>query len=180
MVIESTGMVERTGSKHNKLKAPSAYQRSSKCMKTSKKSIYKIVFVSKSINRDMVLKWKLGQLVRTDLLPLKRISFSSTPPSFDSTVITLSKDIVHKFEEHLCRKNVDSLYFSRKQTSFNKLINHFRFLLLSFSCFVYRLSDWQRSHCVIYAVQLAESWKMPHCFLANQITRKKMATFFPN
>ena len=38
----------------------------------------KIVFVSISINRDMVLKWKLGQLVWTDLLPLKRISFSST------------------------------------------------------------------------------------------------------
>ena len=36
------------------------------------------MFVSISINRDMVLKWKLGQLVRTDLLPLKRISFSST------------------------------------------------------------------------------------------------------
>ena len=26
----------------------------------------------------MVLKWKLGQLVWTDLLPLKHISFSST------------------------------------------------------------------------------------------------------
>ena len=38
----------------------------------------KTVFVSISINRDMGLKWKLGQLVRTDLLPLKRISFSST------------------------------------------------------------------------------------------------------
>ena len=59
----------------------------------------KIVFASISINRDMVLKWKLGQLVWTDLLPLKRISFSSTPPSFDSTVITLSRDIVHKFEK---------------------------------------------------------------------------------
>ena len=47
----------------------------------------------------MVLKWKLGQLVLTDLLPLKRISFSSTPPSFDSTVINLSRDIVHKFEK---------------------------------------------------------------------------------
>ena len=59
----------------------------------------KIVIVSISINRDMVLKWKLGQLVWADLLPLKRISFSSTPPSFDSTVITLSGDIVHKFEK---------------------------------------------------------------------------------
>ena len=57
------------------------------------------MFVSISINRDMVLKWKLGQLVWKDLLPLKRISFSSTPPSFDSTVITLSRDIVHKFEK---------------------------------------------------------------------------------
>ena len=47
----------------------------------------------------MVLKWKLGQHVQTDLLPLKRISFSSTPPLFDSTVITLSRDIVHKFEK---------------------------------------------------------------------------------
>ena len=44
---------------------------------------------------------KLGQLVRTDLVPLKRFSFSSTPPSFDSTVITLSRDIVHKFEKKL-------------------------------------------------------------------------------
>ena len=62
-----------------KLDAPSAYQQSSKSMKTSKKiNFIKIVFVSISINRDMVLKWKLGQLVRTDLLPLKRISFSST------------------------------------------------------------------------------------------------------
>ena len=59
----------------------------------------KKVFVSISINRDMVLKWKLGQLVRTDLLPLKQFSFSSTPLSFDSTVITLSSDIVHKFEK---------------------------------------------------------------------------------
>ena len=38
----------------------------------------KTVFVSISINRDMVLMWKLGQLVRTDLLPLKRIIFPST------------------------------------------------------------------------------------------------------
>ena len=59
----------------------------------------KIVFVSISINRDMVLKWKRGQLVQTDLLPLKHISFSSTLLSFDSTVITLSWDIVHKFEK---------------------------------------------------------------------------------
>ena len=67
--------------------------------KTSKKKInfIKIVFVSISINRDMVLQWKLGQLVWTDL-HIKRISFSSTPPSFDSTVITLFRDIVHKFE----------------------------------------------------------------------------------
>ena len=59
----------------------------------------KIVFVSLSINRDMVLKWKLGQLVWQDLLPLKQFSFSSTPLSFDSTVITLSRDIVHKIEK---------------------------------------------------------------------------------
>ena len=41
-----------------KLEGPSAYQRSSKCMKTSKKKIYfiKIAFVSISINSDMVLK----------------------------------------------------------------------------------------------------------------------------
>ena len=84
----------------NKLNAPSAYQPSSKCMKTSKKTHFiKIVFVSISINRDMVLKWKLGQLVGMGFLPLKRISFSSTSPSFDSTVITLSSDIVHKFEK---------------------------------------------------------------------------------
>ena len=62
-------------------------------------SFIKIVFVSISINRDMILKWKLGQLVWTDLLPLKHFSFSSTPLSFGSTVITLSRDIVHKFEK---------------------------------------------------------------------------------
>ena len=59
----------------------------------------KIVLVSLNINRDMVLKWKLGQLVGTDLLPLKSIPFSSIPPSFDSTVITLSRDILRKFEK---------------------------------------------------------------------------------
>ena len=32
----------------------------------------------------MVLKWKLGHLVRTDFLPLKVNSISSTPPLFDS------------------------------------------------------------------------------------------------
>ena len=65
----------------------------------------RIVFVSISINRDMVLKWKRGQLVRTDPITLKRISFTSTLPSFDSTVVTLSRDIVHKFEKtHICRK----------------------------------------------------------------------------
>ena len=64
----------------HKLEAPSANQPSSKCIKLSKKKInfIKTVFVSISINRDMVLKWKLGQLVWTDHLPLKRISFSST------------------------------------------------------------------------------------------------------
>ena len=38
----------------------------------------------------------------------------------------------------------------------------------------YGLLDWPRSHCVIFAVQLAESGKMPHCILANQIIRKKI------
>ena len=47
---------------------------STKCMKTSKKfNFIKIVFVSISINRDMVMKWILGQLVQTDLFPLKRL-----------------------------------------------------------------------------------------------------------
>ena len=65
----------------------------------------KIVFVSISINKGLVLEWKLGQLVWTDLIPLKRISFTSTLPVFDSTVVTLSRDIVHKFEKiHICRK----------------------------------------------------------------------------
>ena len=127
------------------LKAPSPYQQSSKCMKKSKKTNFiKIGFVSISINRDMVLKWKLGQLIWTDLLPLKRISFSSTPPSFDSTMITLSRGIVHKFENSPLQEKVDSLCFSRKQTSFDKLTvsafcyYHFCvfFLLLSFSCFL--------------------------------------------
>ena len=68
-------------------------------MKTSKQiNFIKIVFVSIGINRDMVLKWKLGPFVQTDLLPLKRISFSSTSRSFDSIGTTLSRDIVHKFE----------------------------------------------------------------------------------
>ena len=58
-----------------------------------------MMFVSISIDRDMVLKWKLGQLVSTDLLPLKSISFSSTPPLYDSTLIILSRDMVHKFEK---------------------------------------------------------------------------------
>ena len=35
----------------------------------------KIVFVSISINRDMVLKWNLGQLVRRDLLPSNVLVF---------------------------------------------------------------------------------------------------------
>ena len=63
--------------------------KSSKCINIEKNSFIKIVFVSLSINRDMVLKWKLGQLVRTDLLPLKCISFFSTPLSFDSTVYSI-------------------------------------------------------------------------------------------
>ena len=97
----------------------------------------KIAFDSSSTNRDMVLKWKPGQLVWTDLLPLKRISCSSTPPSFDSTVITLSRDIVHKIEkknsplQEKCRQFV---LFS--QTDITQQANCFRFLLLSFSCFL--------------------------------------------
>ena len=71
----------------------------------------------------MVLKWKLGNLVWTDFLPLKRNSFSSTPPFFDSTVITLSRDIVHKFEKLTLQEKVYSFYY-------------IRFLLLSFSCFL--------------------------------------------
>ena len=43
----------------NKLKAPSAYQRSSKCMKTSKKiNFIKIVFVSISINGDSIYTYR--------------------------------------------------------------------------------------------------------------------------
>ena len=55
----------------------------------------------------MVLKWKFGHLVKVDLLPLKRISFSSILPLFDSTVNTLSRDIVHELKKtpHICRKN---------------------------------------------------------------------------
>ena len=95
----------------------------------------KIVFVSISINRDMVLKWKLGQLVRTELLPLKRISFSSTPLSFDSTVITLSRDIVHRFEKlTFAGKKETVCTFS--QTDIIRQAKFFRFLLLSFSCFL--------------------------------------------
>ena len=110
----------------------------------------------------MVLKWKLGQLVWQDLLPLKQFSFSSTPLSFDSTVITLSRDIVHKFEKtRLCRKKVDSLYFSRKQTSFDKLATS------AFCYFRFRVCLW-----VIWLVEIplrhfsgSISWKQENAAL---------------
>ena len=55
-----------------------------------KKNIFiKLVFVAIGINRDMVLKWKLGHLVQMDFLLLKRFSFSSTPPLIYSTVLSL-------------------------------------------------------------------------------------------
>ena len=132
----------------------------------------KIVFVSLSINRDMVLKWKLGQLVRTNPLPLKHTSFSSTPLSFDSTVITLSRDIVHKFEKltFAGKKETVCTFLANRHHSTSQLLP----LSVTFVfVFVYGLSDWLRSHCFIFAVQLAESGKMPHCVSANQIIRKK-------
>ena len=98
----------------------------------------KIVFVSISINTDMVLKWKLGQLIGTGFLPLKSISFSSTPTSFDSTVITLSRDIVHKFEKvtFAGKKKADSSYSSCKQTSFDKVTTS------AFCYFCFRVFLW--------------------------------------
>ena len=135
----------------------------------------KIVFVSISINKGMVLKWKLGQLVRIDLIPLKRISFTSTPSLFDSTVIPLSRDIVHKVEKlTFAGKSRQLLLFS--QTDIIRQATYFRFLLLSFLCFLTDyligrnalhhfpafififssgLSDWLRSHCIIFAVQFS-------------------------
>ena len=94
----------------------------------------KIVFVFISINRDIKLKWKLGQLLWTDLLPLKRIRFSTIPPSL-STVITLFRDIVHKFEKlTLQEKSRQILLFLHSDII--RQANYFRFLLLSFSCFL--------------------------------------------
>ena len=44
------------------------------------------------------LNWNKS-IVIVIVLPLKQFSFSSTPLSFNSTVITLSRDIVHKIEK---------------------------------------------------------------------------------
>ena len=92
----------------------------------------KIVFVFISINRDIKLRWKLGQLVWTDLLPLKRIRFSTIPPSF-STVITLFRDIVHKFEKLTLQEKSRQFLLFCIQTSFDKLTTsafcYFRFLV---------------------------------------------------
>ena len=71
--------------------------------KHRKINFIKIAFFSISINRDMVLKWKLGQLVRTDHHPLKRTSFSSTHCR-SKVVISLSRDIVHKFKNSLLQE----------------------------------------------------------------------------
>ena len=51
-----------------------------------KTRFYKIVLVTISINRDMVLKWKLGHLVRTDFLPLKRNSFYPLAPESQTLI----------------------------------------------------------------------------------------------
>ena len=64
----------------------------------------------------MVLKYKLGHLVRTDFLPLKRISLSSIPPLY-STVLTLSKDNPRFWKTHLRRKKK----LSHKRTSSDML-----------------------------------------------------------
>ena len=120
----------------NKLTAPSAYQGSSERMKTLNKfNFIKIVFVSISIHRDLVLKLKLVHFVRADFLPLKHISLFSTPPSFDSTVITLSRDIVRMFEIlTFAGKKLTVLLYP--QTDIIRQANYFCFLLLTFSCFL--------------------------------------------
>ena len=109
-----------------------------------KTRFYKIVLVTISINRDMVLKWKLGHLVRTDFLPLKRNSFYPTQPSFDSTVIILSRDVVHKFEK---------LTFAGKKltvSTFTTNTHHSTFYQLPLSAtFVFAFS-YERSHWSIY------------------------------
>ena len=58
-----------------------------------------IVFVSISINRDVVLKWKLGQLVGRISSPSNVLVVLQPHCRSIVTVITLSRDIVHKVEE---------------------------------------------------------------------------------
>ena len=57
-----------------------------------------IVPVFLSINMDMVLKCKLGHLIRMDFSNFKQFIFPSTHLSFSSRVLTLSRDIGHDFE----------------------------------------------------------------------------------
>ena len=68
--------------------------------------------------------------------PIKRIGFSSAPPSFDSTVITLSRDKSTNLKKKLAfaGKNRQFLLFSQKDII--RQVNYFRFLLLSFPCFL--------------------------------------------
>ena len=96
--------------------------------KHRKINFIKIAFVSISINRDMVLKWKLGQLVRTDHHPLKRISFSSTHCR-SKVVISLSRDIVHKLKNSLLQEKKETVYTF---LPFRHYSTSFCFLLISF------------------------------------------------
>ena len=107
----------------------------------------------------MVLKWKLGHLVRTDFLPLKRNSFYSTQPSFDSTVIILSRDIVHTFEK---------LTFAGKKltvSTFTTNTHHSTFYELPLSAtfvfeFSYERSHWSIYYCVIFPVPVNQQLSM--------------------
>ena len=71
-----------------------------------------------------------------DFLPLKRISFSSTPPLFYSIVLNLSRYIVPQvWKTHLFRKK-SWRFLLFLQTHIIPHASNFSFLLLSFSCFL--------------------------------------------
>ena len=92
---------------------------------------------------------------RSDGFPLpQNISFSAATPSLDSTVVTLSGDIVHTFFEK--KLTFVGKNFSHKQTSFDMLITS-TFCYFRFRFFSNGLSDWPRSHCVIFPVKYSSS-----------------------
>ena len=91
-----------------------------------------MVPISLSINMDMVLKCKFGVLIQTDFSIFKQFNFPSTRLSFNSRVLTLSRDIGH--EAHLFGRKFDIIYFYHKHTLFDILDTsaflYFRFRVL--------------------------------------------------